>query len=78
MMVASRLSCNIPVHLFSFTDKGGDLDGSLLIQEQSHLFDGGFEWIPIDSRGNNENHGLIKFPANGIGFGVNYKKTTTF
>jgi hypothetical protein len=75
MMVASRLSCNIAVHLFSFTDKGGDLDGSLLVDEKSQQFEGGYEWIPLESRGRNENHGLIKFPANAVGLGVRYKVT---
>ena len=38
-MVSSRLNCNTAVHLLSVSDNGGDLDGPLLVDEPSQLFE---------------------------------------
>lgn len=43
-MVSSRLSCTCSAHLLSLSAIGGDLDGDLLVKEESQGFDGGFEW----------------------------------
>jgi len=63
MMVASNLNCNSAASLFPFTDNGGDLDGGLLIEEDSQWFEGGFTW------GQN-GHILL---SQTIGIGVNLK-----
>lgn len=51
MMVASGLSSNIAAHLLPLADYGGDLDGSLLVEEESELFEGGFTWDTDKDRG---------------------------
>ena len=43
-MVSSRLSCTCSAHLLSLSAIGGDLDGDLLVKEESQGFDGGFQW----------------------------------
>jgi len=63
MMVASNLNSNSAASLFPFTDNGGDLDGGLLIEEDSQWFEGGFTW------GQN-GHILL---SQTIGIGVNLK-----
>jgi L-alanine-DL-glutamate epimerase-like enolase superfamily enzyme len=47
-MVSSRLSCTCSAHLLALSDIGGDLDGDLLVQEESQLFNGGFIWSTQD------------------------------
>jgi L-alanine-DL-glutamate epimerase-like enolase superfamily enzyme len=44
MMVGSILNTNTGAHLLSYTKLGGDLDGTLLVTEESQLFSGGFIW----------------------------------
>jgi len=61
-MVSSRLSCTCSSHLMSLSEIGGDLDGDLLITENSQAFTGGFEWrrdASVDSK-LGPHHGEIK------------------
>ncbi|KAL9648674.1 hypothetical protein ABK040_016302 [Willaertia magna] len=48
-MVSSRLSCTCSAHLMSLSEIGGDLDGDLLVNESSQLFNNGFEWRTINN-----------------------------
>ena len=43
-MVSSRVSCSCSAHLLSLSSIGGDLDGDLLVKEESELYEGGFAW----------------------------------
>lgn len=57
-MVSSRLSCTCSAHLLSLSEIGGDLDGDLLVKEESQIFRGGFAWL-------NENPEQLGFVALG-------------
>jgi len=43
-MVSTRLSCTCSAHLLALSELGGDLDGDLLVGEETQPFNGGFEW----------------------------------
>lgn len=49
-MVASRLNSSTAAHLVPFANFGCDLDGSLLVDEPSQKFTGGFEWGSQESK----------------------------
>jgi len=68
-MVSSRLSCSCSAHLLSLSDIGGDLDGGLLVNEESQLYSGGMEWFRGErlgevGLGNNSGVGVIKKDIN--------------
>lgn len=51
MMVGSRLLATTAAHLLPLADYAGDLDGALLVNEQSQKFVGGFQWSFEGQRG---------------------------
>ncbi|EFA75622.1 mandelate racemase/muconate lactonizing enzyme domain-containing protein [Heterostelium album PN500] len=64
-MVGSSLNCNAAAHILaSVSDYGGDLDGGLLITDESQLFNGGFSIV---------NNGDVKISSES-GIGVKLKK----
>ncbi len=63
-MVGSVLNSTTAAHLLPLTDNGGDLDGSLLVTEDSQKFHHGFIW--------NE-EGCIVWNPNQFGIGVQRK-----
>jgi len=50
--------------LLGLAEIGGDLDGGLLVTDESQLFSGGFEWTIAG----------VKWPAGCIGSGVQRKE----
>jgi L-alanine-DL-glutamate epimerase-like enolase superfamily enzyme len=62
-MVSSSLSCTCFAHLMSFAEIGGDLDGGLLVDDNSQILTGNFSWSTP-----NQAHGVISLPnSKGIG-----------
>jgi L-alanine-DL-glutamate epimerase-like enolase superfamily enzyme len=47
-MVSSSLSCTCFAHLLGLSDIGGDLDGGLLVDDDSQILIGNFEWTAKD------------------------------
>jgi len=67
-MVSSCLNSSTASQLVPFADYGCDLDGSLLVDDASSKFTGGFEWGNTGSK-----FGYVTFPEGMIGVGVHLK-----
>jgi hypothetical protein len=74
-MVSSRLSCTASAHLLSLSEYGGDLDGALLVEETSHLFDRGFAWKKPENSFSTD-FGVVEFPKDIVGLGLDLKVLT--